>query len=115
VRERPSPGVWAFVEGILAISRSKVFVANANYVFSDLRTWGWIVTILGALAVVSALTVFTGSRFARWFGITAAGLNAFGQLMFLHANPWWSMAMVAVNMLVIYGLAVHAGPKLRPD
>jgi hypothetical protein len=108
-------GAWALFEGILAISRSKVFVANANYVFSDLRTWGWIMTFLGALAVLAAFTVFTGSQFARWFGVTAAGINAFGQLMFLHANPWWSMAMFAVDMLVIYGLAVYAGPKLRSD
>lgn len=106
-------GVFAFVDGILAISSSKVFTANATYVFSDLRTWGWIVTILGVLAVVAAFALFTGSELARWFGITIAGLNAIGQLMFVHANPWWSMAMFTLDILVIYGLAAYAGAKLR--
>jgi hypothetical protein len=103
------------MDGIFAISSSRVFTANATYVFSDLHTWGWIVTILGALAMVSALAVFTGSELARWFGIAVASLNAIGQLMFIHANPWWSMAMFAVDILVIYGLAAYAGARLRVE
>ena len=71
--------------------------------------------VLGALAVVSAFALFTGSELARWFGIAVAGLNAIGQLMFVHANPWWSMAMFAVDILVIYGLAMYAGARFRPE
>jgi hypothetical protein len=108
-------GAFAFIDGILAISSSKVFTANATFVFSDLHTWGWIVTILGALAVVASFALFTGSELARWFGIAVAGLNAIGQLMFVHANPWWSMALFAVDILVIYGLAAYAGSRLREE
>ena len=106
-------GVFSFVDGILAISSSKVFTANATYVFSDLRTWGWIVAILGALSVVASLMLFAGSEFARWYGITIAALTALGQLMFVHANPWWSVSMFAVCIAVIYGLASYAGSRLR--
>jgi hypothetical protein len=106
-------GIFSFIDGILAISSSKVFTANATYVFSDLHTWGWIVTILGALAVCAAFALLTGSELARWFGITVASLNAIGQLMFVHANPWWAVSMFAVDILVIYGLAVYAGSRLR--
>lgn len=108
-------GTFSFIDGILAISSSKIFTANATYVFSDLHTWGWIVMVLGALAVVSAFALFTGSELARWFGIAIAGLNGIGQLMFVHANPWWSMAMFAVDILVIYGLAMYAGSRFRPE
>jgi hypothetical protein len=86
-------GLFAFFEGTLAITSSKVYVANASYVFIDLHTWGWIVTILGVLAMFASFAIFAGSEFARWFGIVVAGLNAWGQLMFLHASPWWGMAM----------------------
>ena len=106
-------GVWAFIEGILALSSSKVFVANATYVFSDLRTWGWIMAALGVLAVVAAFAVLAGSELARWFGIAVAGLYGLGQLLFLHASPWWSMAMFAVSVLVVYGLAAFGGSRLR--
>jgi hypothetical protein len=106
-------GVWAFFEGILALTSSKIYVANATYVFSDLHTWGWIVTGLGILTVLAAFALFTGSELARWFGISIAALNAWGQLMFIHAQPWWAMAMFTVDILVIYGLAAYGGHKLR--
>lgn len=106
-------GVWATFEGILAISSSKIYVANATYVFSDLHTWGWIMMILGVLAVVAAFAVLAGSELARWYGIGIAAINAWGQLMFLHAQPWWSVCMFAVDILVIYGLAAYGGRKLR--
>jgi len=106
-------GTWAVIEGIAAIANSKIYTANAVYVFSDLKTWGWIVTCLGALLLLSALTLFTGSQFARWFGILAAGLNGIGQLFFIQAYPLWSMAMFAADIIIIYALATYAGPRLR--
>jgi len=106
-------GTWAIIEGIAAIANSKVFVANSTFVFSDLRTWGWIVTGLGVLLLFSAFAVFSGSQFARWFGVTAAGLNAIGQLLFIQAYPLWSMAMFAADIIIIYALATYAGPKLK--
>ena len=106
-------GIWGIIEGIAAIADSRVFTANAVFVFSGLNTWGWIVLGLGSLLLLSAFTLFTGSQFARWFGITAAGLYAFGQLMFIQAYPLWSMAMFAASVIIIYALAAYAGPKLR--
>jgi hypothetical protein len=106
-------GTWAVIEGIAAIANSKVFTANAVFVFSNLKTWGWIMLILGALLLLAAFTVFSGSQFARWFGIVAAGLNAMGQLFFIQAYPWWSLAMFAADIIIIYALAVYAGPRLK--
>lgn len=106
-------GVWAIIEGIAAIAESRVFVANSLFVFSDLNTWGWIVTGLGVLLLFSAFAMFSGSQFARWFGVTAAGLNAIGQLLFIQAYPLWSMAMFAANIVIIYALVTYAGPRLK--
>lgn len=106
-------GAWSVIEGIAAVAESRVFVGDATFVFSNLNTWGWIVLGLGALLLLAAFTVFTGSQFARWFGILAAGLNAMGQLFFIQAYPLWSMAMFAANVIVIYALAAYAGPKLK--
>jgi hypothetical protein len=105
-------GIWAFFEGMLAIFDSKVYVADATFVFSDLHTWGWIVMTLGVLAIVASFAVAAGSEVARWFGIAVAGLYALGQLLFVDAYPWWSMAMFAVAILAVYGLAVYGGKRL---
>ncbi len=105
--------LWNIFDGIAAISGAHVFVANANYVFSDLNTWGWIMLCLGILQGFAAITVVSGSEFARWFGMASAGLNAIGQLAFAPAYPWWSLAMFSIDILIIYGLAVYGGAKLR--
>ena len=105
--------LWNFFAGIAAIADAHVFVANANYVFSDLNTWGWIVLILGILQGIAALALLTGSEIARWFGISVAAVNSIGQLMFIPAFPFWGISMFAVDMLIIYGLAVYGGARLR--
>ena len=106
-------GIWAVIEGIAAIADSRIYTASAVFVFSDLNTWGWIVLGLGALLLLAAFTLFTGSQFARWFGITAAGLNALGQLFFIQAYPLWSVCMFAASLIIVYALATYAGPRLR--
>jgi hypothetical protein len=106
-------GTFNVIDGALALANSKVYTVNATYVFSDLRTWGWIVMLLGVAQLIAALAMFSGSQLARWFGILAAAASALGQLMFVHAYPFWSLAVFSVDILIVYALAVHAGPKLR--
>lgn len=106
-------GIWAVFEGIAAIANSKVYTANATFVFSDLKTWGWIVLVLGALLILSSLTVLAGSQFGRWFGIFAAGIYAMGQLFFVQPYPFWSLCMFAASIVIIWALAAHAGPQLK--
>jgi hypothetical protein len=106
-------GVWNSVDGILAIAGSRVYTASSVFVFSNLNTWGWIVLILGIIQLIAAGSLLAGSELARWFGITAAGLNAIGQLMFVPVYPWWAIAMFALDVLIIYGLAVYGGARLR--
>jgi hypothetical protein len=106
-------GTWNFIDGILAISKSKVYGVNTTYVFSDLRTWGWIILVLGCLQLLATFAIFAGSEFARWFGIVVAGLNAIAQLGFVPVYPFWALMMFTADILIIYGLAVYGGKKLR--
>ena len=106
-------GIWNFIEGILAVSSSRVYGGGSVFVFSDLNTWGWIVLILGVLQLLAAFGIVGGSEAATWFGIGVAGLNAIGQLMWLPAYPLWALTMFAVDILIIYALAVYGGSRLK--
>lgn len=106
-------GIWNVIEGIAAISKAHVYVGNAHYVFSDLKTWGWIVLILGIALCLGAFALMGGSEWARWFGIVVAGVNAIGQLMFIPAYPVWGLLMFSVDILIIYALAAYGGSRLR--
>ena len=86
-------GMWNVLQGIFAIAESRVYVADSTFVFSDLNTWGWIITVLGAVQLIAAFTVLSGSEWGRWLGIGAAFLNGIGQLMFLPAYPLWAVMM----------------------
>lgn len=106
-------GTFNMLEGILAIADSRVYTAHQTFIFSSLNTWGWIVLILGVSQLVAAFALFGGSEVARWFGVFVAGINAIGQLYYVPAFPFWSLAMFSVDILIIYGLATYAGHKLR--
>lgn len=105
-------GILNIIDGALAIGGSRVYASNAVYVFSDLNTWGWIVLVLGVALVAAARGVLMGSELWRWFGVAAACLNALAQLLFAQSYPLWSVAMFALDVIVVYALSVHAGRRL---
>jgi hypothetical protein len=106
-------GVLSVIDGIVALSKSSFYVANAHYLFSDLRTWGWLTLLVGVLLIIAAMGVFSGSGFARWFGIFMAGLSALNVFAFSQAYPFWALIVFTLDVLVIYALAVYGGKKLE--
>ena len=100
------------IDGALAIGGSRVYANNAVFVFSDLNTWGWIVLVLGLALIAAARGVLQGREFWRWFGVSAASLNALAQLLFAQSYPLWSVAMFGLDVIVVCALSVHAGRKL---
>jgi hypothetical protein len=95
------------IYGIAAIANSHVFVANAHYVFGDLRTWGWITLIIGLLQLLAAAGVLAGNQLARWFAVAVLGLNAIDQMFFIPAYPFWSLMIIAVDVVALYGLCAY--------
>jgi hypothetical protein len=104
-------GVLNIIWGIAAIDRSSFFVQDSQYIFSDLRTWGWIILVLGGLQLAAAFSIWSGGTFGRWFGIAAATVNAMAALLSIPAYPFWSLAVFAIDILVIYGLAAYGGDR----
>ena len=95
--------------GIAAVSNSHFFVANATFILSGLNTWGWIAIVFGCVELLAALSIWRGGEFGRWFGIVVAGLAAVVAMMMIPAYPFWSLTLVAIDLLVIYGLAAYGG------
>ena len=100
-------GFFNLIDGIAAIANSHVFIANAHFVVGDLRAWGWIVLILGVLQVIAAVAILAGSQAARWFAVVVIGLNAIGQMLFIPAYPFWSLMIIAVDVVALWGLCAY--------
>jgi hypothetical protein len=99
--------VFNAVDGIAAINRSHVFVGNAHYVFGDLRAWGWVILILAILQGAAAVGILARVEAARWAAVVILGLNAFSQLAFMPSYPAWSLLIIAMDVVAIYGLTAH--------
>ena len=100
-------GVFNVIDGIAAIARSSIFIGNAHYVIGDLRTWGWVALILGVLQALASIGVLAGNQAARWFGVAVIGLNAIGQMFFLPGYPFWSLMIIAVDVVALWGLCAY--------
>ena len=102
-------GVLNVIYGIAAVDDARFFIADQKYIISELSTWGWVMLILGALQMAAAVSIIAGGSYGRWFGIATASLNAIAALLSIPAYPFWSLAIFAVDVLIIYGLAAHGG------
>jgi hypothetical protein len=100
-------GFFNLIYGIAAIANSHVFTANAHYVFGNLRTWGWITLIIGVLQLLAAAGVLAGNQLARWFAVAVLGLNAIDMMFFIPAYPFWSLVIIAVDVVALYGLCAY--------
>jgi hypothetical protein len=104
-------GTLNCIYGVAAIDDANFYVNGADYVFSDLNTWGWVVLCIGVAQLLVGLGVFARNQFARWTGIGVLALNAIAQMLFLPGAPFLALSLLAMDILAIYGLAAH-GKKI---
>ena len=104
-------GVFNFIDGIVAIANSHYL--NNHLVFGDLKSWGWTILILGVIQFLVGLAIVAGQTWAAYVGIVMAGLDAIGQLLFLPSYPVWSIIIIAIDVFIIYGLAVYGAVPMR--
>jgi hypothetical protein len=102
-------GILNVIYGIAAIGNANFFEDNTAFIISGLKTWGWVILILGVLELVAAFSLFSGGEFGRWFGIFVASLNAISALLAIPAYPLWSLAVFALAIIIVYKLA--EGPR----
>ena len=75
----------------------------------SLSTYGWVYFIVALILIGSSFGVLSGSQFSRWIGIIVGGVLAISAVWWLPYYPVWSLAYVAIGILVIYGLVVYGG------
>jgi hypothetical protein len=88
---------------LAAIGNAHFSVRDAHYVVGSLRFWGWVVLLFGLAQFTIGVGVFVGNPFSRWGGVPVLAGNVIAQLLMIPAYPFWSLAMVALDILAIYG------------
>jgi hypothetical protein len=102
-------GVLNVIYGIAAIADSSFFVQDQKYILSNLNTWGWVTLVLGVLQLFAAFSLWSGGLYGRFVAILAASLSAVAALLSIPAYPFWSLAIFAIDIIVIYQVAMYGG------
>ena len=84
------------------------YVVLPNYILElDATTWGWIHLVLGIVVTLAGFSVLSGRTWARVVGILVVGLSAIANFAFIPYYPIWSIMIIAIDVVVIWALAVH--------
>ncbi|RSM69596.1 hypothetical protein DMB66_11460 [Actinoplanes sp. ATCC 53533] len=106
-----SAGLINIAQGLIALLDDDFYVASATGLTVDVSftAWGIALLVLGVALVAGAYGVLTGYGWGRTIGVLAAAVNALVNLGFVAAYPYWTVLVVAFDVIAIYALVVHGG------
>lgn len=100
-------GFFNLLDGIVALSKKEFYVVTeGRLLVFNFTAWGVIWIVVGVAQLVVGGAVLGRQPWARIPGIALAVLAIIGQLVFLNAYPVWSVIVIAILVVAIYGLMV---------
>jgi hypothetical protein len=101
-------GLLDILKGITAIATDDIYGAINNYVFHfNLTGWGWVLVVLGVIAVVTGLGLLTDALWARVLGVFMASLSLVANFLWLPYQPLWAVISIGLDAWVIWALTAH--------
>ena len=102
-------GAFQAIEGLVAVFQRGFYLVSPSHliVHVSYAEWGWVHLGIGVLIALVGFGIMTGALWARVAGIALAVLSAIVNLAFIAAYPVWGIIIIALDVLVIYALAVH--------
>ena len=100
-------GTLNILYGIGALDGANIFVNDKRYILTDLNTLGWVLIILGLIQLGGGFSLLAGNTYGRVIGIIGGSLGAIAALLSIGGSyPWWSLAIFALCVYVVHGIAV---------
>ena len=97
-------GIMILVAGTFNVFDGIVGISQTNYIehatggqlpiTNNVKTWSWVILIIGAVMILAAFLIFVGNMFGRIVGVIVAGVNLLAQLAYNTHNSFWSFTMV---------------------
>jgi membrane protein insertase Oxa1/YidC/SpoIIIJ len=107
-------GGFQVFNGLVALLANEFYVNTPNYLFKfDATSWGWIHLLVGLLVLLAGFAVLAGQTWGRVIGIVLAVLSALANFAFIPYYPFWSLTIIALDILVIWALAAHGRDVTR--
>ncbi|MET0800212.1 MAG: hypothetical protein ABWZ53_03470 [Actinomycetota bacterium] len=101
-------GAFHIVASIAGIIEDQFYVTTENYFLEfDATTWGWIHLVGGVIVLLAGFGLFSGAVWARTVGVILATISAIASFAFIPHYPVWSIAVIAIDIFIIWALTVH--------
>ncbi|WP_196467500.1 hypothetical protein [Planomonospora sp. ID91781] len=102
-------GCFQAFMGLVGVFNTDFYLVTAGDLAIPVNytAWGWFHLIMGVVVALAGAAVMAGKTWGRAVGIFLAGLQALVNFAWFPAYPFWSAIVIAVDVLVIYALAVH--------
>lgn len=109
-------GIMMFLLGGFELTWAIVQFTNAAWISTSVYgTFGGYLWLWAILDLVFALGLFyggydvlRGGAFGQAFGVVIASISAIRWFFYLPAAPWLAVVVIAIDVLVIYGLVAHS-------
>jgi hypothetical protein len=92
--------------GVAALAGDRHF-HSGELLYGSLSMWGAILLVIAALQLLTGALVLGRHVLGAVLGIGIASISLLVQLMAIGAYPIWSVIVIVIDGLVIYGLAMH--------
>jgi hypothetical protein len=70
--------------------------------------WGILDALFAAVAFYAGAELLRGGSFGQIMGLVIASFSAIRWFFYLPAAPWIAVVIIAIDILIIYGLVAHA-------
>ena len=97
-------GGFQTLSGLVALLENEFFKFDAT-------TWGWIHLLIGLLVLFAGFAVLSGQTWGRVVGIILAVLSALANFAFIPYYPFWSLAIIALDVFIVWALAMHGDER----
>lgn len=99
-------GVLQIFQGISAVANDDLIVVGPEYAYQfDLTSWGWWHIVIGVIMVIIAIGLLAGQTWGRVAAMVIAALSIIANFLWLPYYPWWSILIIAVDVVVIWAVA----------
>ena len=95
-------GAFNAFDGLIGFFRSTYYIGKP--IGGDYWIWALLWLAFGVVEILVGLAILAGQSWARWFGVVIVSLNAMLNLFAIGIYPWWSLTIIAFDMLILYGL-----------
>ncbi|WP_408637748.1 DUF7144 family membrane protein [Nocardia bovistercoris] len=107
-------GVLSILEGISAVANDDLIVVGPEYIYQfDTTAWGWVHIVLGAILIICAIGLMTGSTWGKVGAIVIAALTIIANFLWLPYYPWWSILVIALSIVVIWAVSTWNPDTVR--